>query len=237
MRLLLVEDDGMIGASVRKGLQQEGHVVDWVRDGAAADTALAAESYALVLLDLGLPRKDGFAVLDGLRRRRNRVPVLILTARDAVADRVKGLDHGADDYLVKPFSLEELGARIRAVARRQAGRAEPVVSAGGLSLDPAARKVRRGGRDVALSAREFSLLEALLERPGTALSRAQLEERLYGWGEEVSSNSVEVHVHNLRKKLGEGAIRTVRGVGYALGNAANDAPEAQPHCPSAEGSS
>jgi DNA-binding response OmpR family regulator len=231
MRLLLVEDDRMIGAGIRKGLQQEGHVVDWVQDGAAAEAALAAESYALVLLDLGLPRKDGFAVLDGLRARRNRVPVLILTARDAIAERVKGLDHGADDYLVKPFSLEELAARIRAVLRRHAGRAEPVLSAGGITLDPSARKVRYRGRDVALSAREFALLEALLDRPGVALSRAQLEERLYGWGEEIASNSVEVHVHNLRKKLGEGAIRTVRGVGYAIGER-GDAP-----CPSAENSS
>ena len=221
----------MIGAGIRKGLQHEGHVVDWVQDGAAAEAALAAESYALLLLDLGLPRKDGFAVLDGLRQRRNRVPVLILTARDAVADRVKGLDHGADDYLVKPFSLEELAARIRAVVRRHAGRAEPVVSVGGLTLDPSARKVRWRGRDVPLSAREYSLLEALAERPGIALSRAQLEERLYGWGEEIASNSVEVHVHNLRKKLGEGVIRTVRGVGYALGDA-SDAT-----CPSAENSS
>jgi DNA-binding response OmpR family regulator len=231
MRLLLVEDDRMIGAGIRKGLQHEGHVVDWVQDGAAAEAALAAESYALLLLDLGLPRKDGFAVLDGLRQRKNRVPVLILTARDAVADRVKGLDHGADDYLVKPFSLEELAARIRAVVRRHAGRAEPVVSVGGLTLDPSARKVRWRGRDVPLSAREYSLLEALAERPGIALSRAQLEERLYGWGEEIASNSVEVHVHNLRKKLGESVIRTVRGVGYALGDA-SDAT-----CPSAENSS
>jgi two-component system response regulator QseB len=218
MRLLLVEDDRMIGAGIRKGLQQEGHVVDWVQDGAAAEAALAAERYALVLLDLGLPRRDGFAVLDGLRRRGERVPVLILTARDAVADRVKGLDHGADDYLVKPFSLEELAARIRAVARRHEGRAEPVVTFGDLELDPSARSVRLRGRSVPLSAREFALLEALLARPGVPLSRAQLEERIYGWGEEVASNSVEVHVHNIRKKLGEDAIRTVRGVGYAMGN-------------------
>src|SRR5687768_1167329 len=231
MRLLLVEDDRMIGAGVRKGLQQEGHVVDWVHDGAAAEAALAAENYALVLLDLGLPRKDGYAVLDGLRRRRNPVPVLILTARDAVAERVRGLDHGADDYLVKPFSLEELGARMRAVVRRHAGRAAPVGSAAGISLHPSARKVRHRGRDVPLSAREYALLEALLERPGVALSRAQLEERLYGWGEEVASNAIEVHVHNLRRKLGERAIRTVRGVGYAMGQAG------EPPCPSAEDSS
>jgi two-component system response regulator QseB len=227
MRLLLVEDDAMIGESVRKGLRQEGYVVDWVQDGAAADLALKfpdrSEPYTLVLLDVGLPRKDGFAVLEGLRRRKNRVPVLILTARDAVSDRVKGLDHGADDYLVKPFSLDELAARIRAVLRRHAGRAEPVIAYGGLTLDPSARKVTCRGKDLAVSAREFSLLEALLDRPGKALSRAQLEERLYGWGEEVASNSVEVHVHNLRKKLGEGAIQTVRGVGYAL-TGAGEAP-------------
>jgi DNA-binding response OmpR family regulator len=239
MRLLLVEDDAMIGDSVRKGLRQEGYVVDWVQDGAAAEAALLCDAYALVLLDLGLPRKDGYALLDGLRRRKNGVPVLILTARDAVADRVKGLDLGADDYLVKPFSLDELAARIRAVLRRQAGRAEPLASFGGLTLDPSARKVSYRGRDVPVSAREFSLLQALLERPGSALSRPQIEERLYGWGEEVSSNSVEVHVHNLRKKLGEGAIRTIRGVGYALdgGGAPRVASDGDAPCPSAENSS
>jgi two-component system response regulator QseB len=209
---------------VRKGLAQEGYAVDWVQDGAAAEAALRpaerSEPYALVLLDLGLPRKDGFAVLEDLRRRKNRVPVLILTARDAVADRVKGLDLGADDYLVKPFSLDELGARIRAILRRHAGRGEPRVEYAGLTLDPSTRKVSYRGQPVAVSAREFSLLEALLERPGKPLSRAQLEERLYGWGQEVASNSVEVHVHNLRKKLGESAIRTVRGVGYAVADPA-----------------
>ena len=239
MRLLLVEDDAMIGESLHKGLRQDGYVVDWVRDGAAADAALhftdGAEPYAMVLLDLGLPRKDGFALLQGLRKRKNQVPVLILTARDAVSDRVKGLDLGADDYLVKPFSLDELAARIRAVLRRHAGRAEPRVAYGGLTLDPSARKVTCRGKEVAVSAREFSLLEALLDRPGKALSRAQLEERLYGWGQEVASNAVEVHVHNLRKKLGEDAIETVRGVGYAI----TGAGEAPALCtpPSAENSS
>jgi two-component system response regulator QseB len=231
MRLLLVEDDVMIGAGIRTGLRQEDFVVDWVQDGRAAELALAAEAYAAVLLDLGLPRKDGFAVLEGLRRRKNRVPVLIITARDAVADRVKGLNEGADDYLVKPFDLNELAARIRAVLRRQAGRAEPRVTFGRLTLDPAARRVTQAGREVPVSAREFALLEALLHRPGAALSRAQLEERIYGWGEEVASNSVEVHVHNLRKKLGDATIRTVRGVGYAIAND-SDAP-----CRSAENSS
>ncbi len=216
MRVLLVEDDPMIGESIRKGLRQDGYVVDWVLDGRAAEVAVDNEPYAMVLLDLGLPRKDGFAVLEGLRKRNNRVPVLILTARDAVADRVRGLDRGADDYLVKPFDLDELAARIRAVLRRQAGRAEPVVTFGKLTLNPATRKVSHRGRDVPVSTREFALLQALLERPGATLSRSQLEERLYGWGEEVASNSVEVHIHNLRRKLGEGTIRTVRGAGYSI---------------------
>jgi two-component system response regulator QseB len=217
MRLLLVEDDAMIGGSIQAGLRQEGYVVDWVQDGAAAETALAVEpAIALVLLDIGLPRKDGFAILEGLRRRRNRVPVLIITARDAVADRVRGLDLGADDYLIKPFDLVELSARIRALLRRQSGRAEPLVEHADFVLDPVRRTVAYRGRHIAVSAREYALLRALLDRPGRPLSRAQLEERLYGWGEEVASNSIEVHVHNLRKKLGEDAIRTVRGFGYAV---------------------
>ncbi len=230
MRLLLVEDDPMIGASVRTGLRQDGYVVDWVHDGASAEIALQNEpGYGLVLLDIGLPRKDGFELLETLRRRKNRIPVLIITARDAVTDRVRGLDLGADDYLVKPFDLVELAARIRAVLRRNAGRAEPTVEWGGFVLDPSRRRVLYRGRDIAVSAREYSLLEALLDRAGKPLSRAQLEERLYGWGEEVASNSIEVHVHNLRKKLGEGAIRTVRGVGYAI--------EGEPACQSGAASS
>jgi two-component system response regulator QseB len=182
----------------------------------------------MVLLDLGLPRKDGFSILQSLRARRDPVPVLIITARDAVSDRVQGLDLGADDYLVKPFDLVELSARIRALLRRQAGRAQPLLEHGGFVLDPARRTVRYRGRTVPLSAREFSLLHALLDRPGHALSRAQLEEHLYGWGEEVASNAIEVHVHNLRRKLGDGASRTVRGLGYAAGGA---------ECPSGERSS
>jgi two-component system, OmpR family, response regulator len=216
VRLLLVEDDSMIGVSIRRGLRDEGYTVDWVQDGRAAEVAIETEPYALVLLDLGLPRKDGLAVLASLRARHRRVPVLVITARDAVPDRIKGLDLGADDYLVKPFNLDELTARIRAVLRRHEGRAEPLLAFGGLTLDPATHSLKQRGRDVPVSAREFALLAALLERPGTTLSRAQLEERLYGWGEEVASNSIEVHVHNLRKKLGEGAIRTVRGAGYSI---------------------
>jgi len=216
MRVLLVEDDPMIGESIRKGLRHEGYVIDWVQDGRAAEIAIENEPYALVLLDLGLPRKDGFAVLASIRGRKVRVPVLILTARDAISDRVKGLDSGADDYLVKPFDLDELAARMRAVQRRHAGRAEPVVVHGALALNPVTHEVRHRGQLVPVSAREFALLQALLECPGAVLSRTQLEERLYGWGEEVASNSVEVHVHNLRKKLGEGVIRTVRGIGYSI---------------------
>src|SRR5919204_6544372 len=220
MRLLLVEDDVMIGAGVRAGLRQDGYVVDWVQDASAAELALKSEpAYALVLLDLGLPGRDGFALLESLRRRGNRIPVLVITARDGVPDRVRGLDLGADDYLVKPFELDELGARIRALIRRNAGRAQPVIEYAGFRVDPTTRKVNYLGRDVSCSGREFSLLIALLDRPGQTLSRAQLEERLYGWGEEVASNAVEVHVHNLRRKLGERSIRTVRGVGYVIGEA------------------
>jgi two-component system response regulator QseB len=216
MRLLLVEDDAMIGEAVRTGLRQDGFTVDWVRDAEAGDTALKAETYALLLLDLGLPRKSGLDWLRELRRRGNRTPVLILTARDAVADRVAGLDSGADDYLVKPFDLDELSARVRALMRRHAGRAEPLLRHAELTLDPATREARFKGEPINLSAREFFLLAALVERPGAILSRAQLEQRLYGWGEEVESNAVEVHIHHLRKKLGADFIRNVRGLGYTL---------------------
>jgi two-component system, OmpR family, response regulator QseB len=216
MRLLLVEDDRMLGASLQAGLRQQGWAVDWVRDGEAAEEALRGEPYDVVLLDLGLPRKGGLEVLRGLRRRGVPVPVLIVTAQDAVPDRVAGLDAGADDYLVKPFDLDEVAARVRALHRRAGGRAEPRLEVGALSMDPAAHEVTLAGAPVVLSAREFALLQALLERPGRPLSRAQLEERLYGWGEEVESNAVEVHVHALRKKLGAGWIRTLRGVGYVV---------------------
>jgi two-component system, OmpR family, response regulator QseB len=216
MRLLLVEDDPMIGKSVQQGLKQDGYTVDWVRDGQAAELALANEVYSLLLLDLGLPRKGGLEVLAGLRRAANVMPALILTARDAVTDRVKGLDAGADDYLVKPFDLDELAARVRALLRRQTGRAEPVIEFGGLTVDPATREVTADGNPVALSAREFALLRALLERPGVPQSRAQLEDRLYGWGEEIESNAVEVYIHALRRKLGVDRIKNIRGVGYLV---------------------
>ncbi len=213
----------MIGASVQDGLRQDGFAVDWVRDGNAAELALANERYDLVLLDLGLPGKSGLDVLAALRKRGSVVPVLILTARDAVGDRVKGLDSGADDYLVKPFDLDELAARVRALLRRQAGRAEPVIRHGELALNPATHEATLRGAALTLTAREFALLEALLERPGAILSKAQLEERLYGWNEEVESNTVEVYVHSLRKKLGADFIRNVRGVGYMIPKAARSA--------------
>ncbi len=216
MRILLVEDDPMIGASVREGLRQDGFVVDWAQDGLAADAALAAERFDLVLLDLGLPRLTGRALLERMRGRGSDVPVIILTARDAIEERVAGLDAGADDYLVKPFDLDELAARIRAVARRRTGRAVPRLQHGEIEIDPASRSVTLRGEPVSLSPREFDLLSALLERPGVVLSRAQLEARLYGWGEEVESNTVEVYVHGLRRKLGSGLIRNVRGVGYMV---------------------
>jgi DNA-binding response OmpR family regulator len=221
MRLLLVEDDAMVGEAVRDGLRQEGYAVDWVQDGAAAEAALAANAYGGAVLDLGLPRKDGLALLRSLRARRDALPVLVITARDTVKHRIEGLDAGADDYLVKPFDLDELAARVRALLRRAAGRAEPLVAHGPLTIDPAKREVRLRGAAVALSAKEYALVAALTERPGIILSRAQLEERLYGWGEEVSSNAVEVHVHNLRRKLGEETIRNVRGVGYTIDAAAD----------------
>jgi two-component system response regulator QseB len=216
MRVLLVEDDAMIGASVQKGLRQDGLSVDWVRDARAGETALAAHAYDAVLLDLGLPGKDGAEVLKSLRRSGSDVPVLIVTARDAIGDRIAGLNSGADDYILKPFDLNELAARIRAVVRRRSGRADPLVKVGDVTVDPAAHRVTLRGTEVALSARELGVLEALLDRPGAILSRAQLEERLYGWGEEIGSNTVEVYIHALRRKLGADFIKTVRGVGYMV---------------------
>jgi two-component system response regulator QseB len=216
MRVLLAEDDAMIGAKVRDRLRGQGFAVDWVRDGRAADAALAGDVYDLLLLDLGLPGREGLAVLKALRGRGSMLPVVILTARDAVDDRVAGLDAGADDYVVKPFDLKELEARLRAVLRRRAGSASSVIEHGRLSLDLESHELRRDGIPVPVSPREFALLHALLERPGRILSRAQLEERLYGWGEEVGSNVVEVHIHSLRRKLGADLIRNVRGVGYRI---------------------
>jgi two-component system, OmpR family, response regulator QseB len=224
MRVLLAEDDEMIGDGVRRGLAQDGFAVDWVRDGKAAELALAENVHELLLLDLGLPRRDGLAVLESMRRRGDRRPVLVLTARDAVGDRVAGLDAGADDYLVKPFELSELAARMRALLRRHLGRAAPRMSLGALALDPATHTVTLADAPLALSAREYALLDALLARPGAILSRAQLEEKLYSWKDSVDSNAVEVHLSSLRRKLGSGWIRNVRGMGWMIAAPSGVAP-------------
>lgn len=216
MRILLVEDDSLLGDGLRAGLAQSGFRVDWVQDGVAADLALTTESFAAVVLDWNLPRRDGLSLLQRLRERRDATPVLMLTARDALDDRVAGLDAGADDYLVKPVAIAELAARLRALTRRAAGRVDPLLRHGALQLDPAARSARLGDAPLELSLREFDLLALLLAQPGRPLSREQIENALYGWGEEVESNAVEVHVHHLRKKLGPDWIKTLRGVGYLL---------------------
>ena len=216
MRLLLVEDDAMIGEAVLQVLRAEHYAVDWVRDGAMADAALKSEHYDLVLLDLGLPQRDGLDVLRALRQRGSAVPVLVATARDGVADRIAGLDAGADDYVLKPYDIDELLARIRALLRRSAGRGEPVFEHKGVSLNPATREATLQGQPVSLSAREWAVLEALIARPGAVLSRAQLEEKLFSWKDDISSNAVEVYVHGVRKKLGNDFIQTVRGLGYVV---------------------
>lgn len=216
MRILLVEDDSMLGDAVQRSLRQEAMIVDWVQDGAEAELAIAAVSYDLLLLDLGLPGKNGLEILRDLRKRGEALPIIILTARDAVSDRIAGLDSGADDYLVKPFDPNELAARIRALLRRRDGRVEPLIVYGPLTLNLATRELHYQENLVSLSSREYSLITLLLERPGATVSREQLEERLYGWNEEVESNTIEVHIHNLRKKIGQNLIRTIRGVGYLL---------------------
>ncbi|OGB07981.1 MAG: DNA-binding response regulator [Burkholderiales bacterium RIFCSPHIGHO2_12_FULL_69_20] len=214
MRILLAEDDTLLGDGLRAGLRQAGFQVDWVRDGAAAERELRAQPYAAAVLDLGLPLMDGLDVLASVRRAGTTVPVLVLTARDAVPDRVRGLDLGADDYVVKPVDLDELAARLRALVRRAHGQPQEQLQVQGVQLDPAARTVARDGQAVALSTREFDLLHALMLNAGRVLSREQLEQHLYSWGREVESNAVEVHIHHLRKKLGAELIQTVRGVGY-----------------------
>lgn len=216
MRILLVEDDGLLGDGIAAGLKQAGLTVDWARDGRAAQLALDTTQYELVVLDLGLPRMTGTELLQYLRRKGNDTPVLILTARDTVRDRVAGLEAGADDYLVKPFDLAELIARIRALLRRAHGRGITAIRYGDLVLMPDSQSVTRGDQHIPLSARECAILTDLLEHRGIALSRARLEESLYGWNEEVESNAVEVHIHNLRKKLGSALIKTIRGVGYLI---------------------
>jgi two-component system OmpR family response regulator/two-component system response regulator QseB len=216
MRLLLAEDDPQLGDGLTVGLRQDGHAVDWVKDGMAADLALKTESYDLLVLDIGLPRLSGMEVLARLRGRGQTLPVLILTARDATGDKIAGLDSGADDYLVKPVDLDELAARVRALGRRAAGRAVPLLCHGDLVLDPAAHLVTLAGAPVELSAREYSLLQALIENAGRVMTRAQLESALYGWRDEPDSNALEVHIHHLRKKLGASLIKTLRGVGYMV---------------------
>ena len=216
MRVLLVEDDPMIGNVVQQALRDASYAVDWVRDGRTALTTLDSVGYDLVLLDLGLPQMDGMAVLAAMRRAQLDIPVLVLTARDATEDRVAGLDSGADDYLVKPFVMSELLARMRAVTRRKGSMAGPNLTNGVVSLDPATHEAKIGEHAVRLTAREFSLLQSLLLRPGAILSRSDLENRIYGWNEEVESNAVEFLIHALRKKLGADTIKNVRGVGWMV---------------------
>ena len=216
MRILLAEDDVMLGDGLRAGLRQQGFQVDWVRDGLAAEREMAAGDYNAAVLDLGLPLKDGLDVLRALRSCHITTPVLILTARDAVPDRIRGLDLGADDYVVKPVDLHELGARLRSLVRRSFGQVQACLQSGGVLLDPASREVRLEGEAVTLSTREYDLLHALMLGVGRILSREQLEQQLYSWGYEVDSNAIEVHIHHLRRKLGQAAIQTVRGMGYTM---------------------
>ncbi len=216
MRILLVEDDELLGDGLRTGLLQYGYAVDWLKDGLSADQALKTETFDLVVLDLGLPKTTGITVLQNMRTRGNTIPVLILTARESTEDRVKGLDSGADDYLTKPFDLDELCARLRALQRRYSARAEPILVHEHLSLDPASHTVTLNGESIAVSRREFALLQKLLENTGRVISREHLTQSLYGWGEDVDSNALEVHIHNLRKKLGQDFIRTIRGIGYMI---------------------
>jgi two-component system OmpR family response regulator/two-component system response regulator QseB len=216
MRILVVEDDALLGDAIQVGLKLAGYAVDWMKDGVSADQALLTEPYAAVVLDLGLPRLSGLEVLQRLRSRRLAIPVLILTARDTVDDRIKGLDAGADDYLIKPFDMGELSARLRALIRRASGKPAAALISGGVELDPATHQVRYQGVPIELPAREFAVLHALMLNAGRVLSRAQIEEQLYAWGEEIESNAVEVHIHHLRRKLFSGLIETIRGVGYLI---------------------
>lgn len=221
MRLLLVEDDLMIGESLEKALRKSGYIVNWVKDGESAEITLQDEEYDLVVLDLGLPGKSGLSVLQGVRKRGNDIPILILTAKDSTSDKVKGLDGGADDYLLKPFDLEELEARLRSLSRRhigQSGNDEGLIREGQLALNLKTHEAFIKNKKILLSAKEFALLYTLLKSPTAVLSRAQLEESLYGWNEEIASNAVEVHIHQIRKKIGSGVVKNIRNVGYTLGD-------------------
>jgi len=222
MRVLIVEDDPLLGDALAVGLKQRGFEPDWVQDGREAQTVMRVEPFAAIILDLGLPGLTGLELLRTERARGNKVPVLILTARDAVQDRIKGLDSGADDYVVKPMDLDELAARLRALVRRSKGEPAPSLRVGAVALDPAARTVTRDGRAIDLQPREFALLQELMLNAGRVLSREQLEERMYRWGEEVESNAVEVHVHHLRRKLGADIVKTMRGVGYVMRRGEHD---------------
>jgi len=216
MRILIVEDDTLLGDGIRSGLTQNGYAADWVEDGEAAETAMLTNEYELIILDLGLPKLTGLEVLKRMRAKGNDTPVIILTAMDGVEDRIKGLDSGADDYLTKPFDLEELTARLRALLRRRGGRSTPVITHGNLIVDPASHSVSLDDKSIDISPREFTILLLLLENHGKVMSRSRLEEGLYAWNDEVESNTVEVHIHHLRKKLGSDLIRTIRGVGYII---------------------
>ncbi len=216
MRILLVEDDELLGDGLCNGLIQYGYAVDWLKDGISADQALKTENFDIVVLDLGLPKLSGISVLQNLRARGSIIPVIILTARESTEDRVKGLDSGADDYLIKPFDLDELCARLRALQRRSSTRAEPVLAHERIKLDPASHTVSVNGEPIGVSRREFALLQKLLENTGRVISRDHLTQSLYGWGEDVDSNALEVHIHNLRKKFGQDFIRTIRGIGYMI---------------------
>ncbi|MDE3010774.1 MAG: response regulator [Pseudomonadota bacterium] len=221
MRLLLVEDDPLLGKATRTGLEQDGYAIDWVHDGASAESALLTHVYDAILLDLGLPGVDGITLLKELRRKGHLMPVLIITARDGVPDRITGLDSGADDFIIKPFDLDELAARLRAAIRRGSGRAQALIEHGRLVVDPAGHTAQLDGAALSLTAREFAVLLALLQHRGQVLSRARLEESLYGWGEEIESNALEVYVHHLRRKIGRDLIRTVNRVGYCIDRPGN----------------
>lgn len=226
MRILVVEDDEMVGEGICKWLTKEGHTVDWLQDGLAAKQALQTEIFDIIVLDIGLPKMNGLELLSHLRSRGLTIPVLLLTANDTIDDRVQGLDSGADDYLTKPYELEELSARMRALYRRFSLRAEPLIKYKGIGLDPASHSVRLGDEEINLSRREFALLHTLLANVGRVLSREHLTQTLYGWGDDVDSNALEVHIHNLRKKFGSAFIRTIRGVGYMI-EKDGDSSEAQ----------
>jgi len=218
MRVLLVEDDEFLGDGIRTGLKHYGHIIDWVKDGRAAHGVISSthETFDIIVLDLGLPKLSGLEVLKMIREKNLSTPVVILTARDTVEDRVKGLDAGADDYLTKPFDLDELCARMRALQRRSKARVKPIITYGDITLDPASHMVQAEGKEVLVSRREFALLQKLLENVGRVISREQLNQTLYGWGENIDSNALEVHIHNLRKRFDTTLIRTIRGVGYMV---------------------